>query len=107
METAVDPGQVVLDRIAAREVERARLEAATAADLLRTWLAFCAGRIDPYRASLIASAAAPVTTLAGVDNQPGPLPPGHGGPAHDAGRPDSIMMLNMAVTTILTSPLQR
>lgn len=33
METT-DPGQMILDRIAAREVERARLEAATAADML-------------------------------------------------------------------------
>ena len=34
METTTDPGQVILDRIAAREVERARLEAETAADML-------------------------------------------------------------------------
>src|SRR5215207_2672799 len=34
METAPDPGQVILDRIAAREVERARLEAQIAADML-------------------------------------------------------------------------
>jgi hypothetical protein len=34
MEAAADPGQVILDRVAAREVERARLEAQTAADML-------------------------------------------------------------------------
>jgi hypothetical protein len=34
METKTDPGQVILDRIAAREAERARLEAETAADML-------------------------------------------------------------------------
>src|SRR5215204_5592468 len=34
METASDPGQVILDRIAAREVERARLEAQITADML-------------------------------------------------------------------------
>ncbi len=34
MKTTTDPGQVILDRIAAREVERARLEAETAADMM-------------------------------------------------------------------------
>lgn len=33
-QAVVDPGQVILDRIAAREVERAALEAQTAADML-------------------------------------------------------------------------
>jgi len=35
MNSSIDPGQGILDRIAAREVERARLEAETAADMLQ------------------------------------------------------------------------
>ena len=34
MEAVLDPGQVILDRIAEREVERAKIEAAIAADML-------------------------------------------------------------------------
>jgi len=112
MQTVLDPGKVILDRIAQREVERARIEAAIAADMLEfedlrrtqaesnpnetaakleasfaadelgvalhqptrtvqcrlaearrvrgrmvwTWQAFCAGKLDAYRVSLIASA---------------------------------------------------
>ncbi|MFI5426257.1 hypothetical protein [Aeromicrobium sp. UC242_57] len=34
MDAVLDPAQEILDRIAAREIERARIEAATAADML-------------------------------------------------------------------------